>query len=553
MAGNDGQAESKQQPGTAVDESQQLQSRVDKLREDMYNEVVDGNVAGRDDLAEICKVLKDISDKMTAGKQEEQGQQELLPQSKREELEKLLPLIERAFQRRRSSPPPSQEEDEAAADKKKKLLLLPSCNPFINKARSSSASKQHKEEEQEEDEGVSVKLLLRLAQNVLEPEQYYEWTTSYVDESRIYGWDKEADAVVDALIAPGHPTEDDDSLLFRAAGIAGVHGSGKTALAQKVFVHDRAKDNFALRLWLCVGPPDSEDRFCLLYRMLDNLGLDTYKVEDIVDNSNAVKETVARIRADPARVAAIQKKAADYMTTHAQELQHKTPDSIFDQLLREEADVESSKIGVLLYILHMTLSKTSYMIVFDDIREYGDDGWYRNLAQLPPPDGEWGARLGYGLPKGSQHRGAVLLTCRNEEHARNMVRTGRVFRPPKLELDDAWKLFKREYDQAKDAIGNKKKGEDDDDMLFKELEQMKVQIVGKCLGLPVAIAEAAKGFAALDPLPDDDGDDANKTPDAPAAKDQTTPAGAAASSKSNTDMQQPAATTTDVDDGPRPS
>ncbi|KAF8698970.1 hypothetical protein HU200_034798 [Digitaria exilis] len=549
MAGSDGQAESKQQPASAVDESQQLKSLVDELCRDMENEVVDGNVADREDLAEICKVLKDISGKMT-GKPE----QWLLPQSKREELEKLLPLIESAFQRRRSSPPPPSKEDEAAAaadKKKKKKLLLPSCNPFINKARSSSASKQHKEEEQEEDdEGVSVKLLLRLAQNVLEPEQYYEWTTSYVDESRIYGWDKEADAVVDALIAP-HPTEDDDgsSLLFRAAGIAGVHGSGKTALAQKVFVHDKAKDNFALRLWVCVGPPDSEDRFCLLYRMLDNLGLDTYKVEDIVDNSNAVKETVARIRADPARVAAIQKKAADYMTTHAQQLQHKTPDSIsFDQLLREEADVESSKIGVLLYILHMTLSKTSYMIVFDDIREYGDDGWYRNLAQLPPADGQWGGRLGYGLPKGNQHRGAVLLTCRNEEHARNMVRTGRVFRPPKLELDDAWRLFKREYDQAKDAIGNNNKGED---MLFKELEQMKVQIVGKCLGLPVAIAEAAKGFAALDPLPDD-GDDhhANKTA---AAKDQTTPAGAAASSKSTPDTLQPATATDDNDDGPRPS
>jgi hypothetical protein len=107
-------------------------------------------------------------------------------------------------------------------------------------------------------------------------------------------------------------------------------------------------------------------------------------------------------------------------------------------------------LGVLLYILHMSLSKTSYLIVFDDIRAYGDDGWYSNLTLPPPPEGEWGDRLGYGLPKG-KHRGAVLVTCRKEDDARSMVRTGRVVRPPRLRLDDAWKLFRREYDQAKDA------------------------------------------------------------------------------------------------------
>jgi len=156
---------------------------------------------------------------------------------------------------------------------------------------------------------------------------------------------------------------------------------------------------------------------------------------------------------------------------------------------------------VLLYILHMALSKTSYLIVFDDIRAYGDDGWYSNLTLAPPPDGEWGERLGYGLPKGKKHRGAVLVTCRKEDDARSMVRTGRVVRPPRLHLDDAWRLFRREYDQAKDAANKRKKeGDGDVDTLLKELEEMKAEIVNKCLGLPVAIAEAAKGFALLKPL-----------------------------------------------------
>ncbi|RCU61436.1 hypothetical protein SETIT_J001800v2 [Setaria italica] len=516
------QVESKQPaPGGETEQLKQLHSRVEKLCDDIDKEV-DSDLPGRDNLARISDVLKVIKDKITPT--EDGGdvsaatkEQQLLPLSKREELFNLLPSIERALafqQQQRKQAPGEQGQGD-----KTRLPSATGCNPF--KPRSSQRQSEQQRREEEEDEVVSLKLLLRLTQNVLEPEQYYEWTTSYVDESRIYGWDKEANELAEALVAP-----DDGESLFRAAGIAGVHGSGKTALAQKVFVHDKAKDNFAIRLWVCVGPPDSEDRFGLLYRMLDNLGLDTAKVEVIVDNSNAVKphrdDAVARIRSDTAKVASI-KEAAEKVR-RARQAQEQTDkqkpddgdvkddtkegqaadDSIFNQLLKEAADespdVQKSKIGVLLYILHTTLSKTSYMIVFDDIRAYGDDGWYSNLALAPPPEGEWGDRLGYGLPKGN-HRGAVLLTCRNEDHARSMVRTGRVVRPPRLELDDAWKLFRREYDQAKEAKRSSNKG-GDDDKLLKDLEQMQKEIVNKCLGLPVAIAEAAKGFADLEPLPD---------------------------------------------------
>jgi hypothetical protein len=101
------------------------------------------------------------------------------------------------------------------------------------------------------------------------------------------------------------------------------------------------------------------------------------------------------------------------------------------------------------------------------------------------------------------------VTCRKEDDAKTMARTGLVVRPPKLEGDDAWKLFRREYDQAKDGKRKKdgggkegSKGEEED-LLLKQLEEMKKEIVGKCLGLPVAIIEAARGFADLEPLPDD--------------------------------------------------
>ncbi|WVZ61474.1 hypothetical protein U9M48_011338 [Paspalum notatum var. saurae] len=373
--------------------------------------------------------------------------------------------------------------------------------------------------------------------------------------------------------------------MFRAAGIAGIHGSGKTALAQKVFVHDKAKDNFAIRLWVCVGPPDSEDRFNLLYRMLDNLGLDTAKVEDdIVAKSNVVRqateEEVKRIMNDKKEQEELRKKAkeemakekktagdgdgdgqqpqADADTPKAKE-EEEEEERIFNELLKKEVDkstaVQKSKIGrrflffeytynnaiaitdlqcdddilhnnthhdhvelkethawhahagVLLYILHVTLSKTSYLIVFDDIRVYGADGWYSNLTLPPPPEGEWGDRLAYGLPKWTKHKGAVLVTCRKEDDAKFMVRTGHVFHPPELKEKDAWKLFEREYKQAKKdaaAANNNEKQQpekEEDDVLLKDLEKIQVHIVEKCLGLPVAIIEAAKGFALLDPLP----------------------------------------------------
>ncbi|CAN6170507.1 unnamed protein product [Urochloa humidicola] len=549
MAESDVKEGKQQRPGD------ELHYQVESLCEAIDREV-DSNMPGRDDLAEISKVLKVINGKITltatGGDADKGKEQQLLPLSKREELSNLLPTIRRALEQRMLQARLKQDEDRpaaaaAAAETKAKLPSASSCIPFT-KVRASQRQSEQRRQEEDDDEAVSLKLLLRLTQNVLEPEQYYEWTTSYVDESRIYGWDKEADEVAAALVAG-----DGESSLFRAAGIAGVHGSGKTALAQKVFVHDKAKDNFALRLWVCVGPPDSEDRFGLLYRMLDNLGLDTAKVEDIVDKSNAVKPhrdaAVERIRNDPAKIAAIRDMAAakkhkaeeetDKDGTKKKEEGEQADDSIFEQLLKEEVDespeVQKSKIGVLLYILHMTLSKTSYMIVFDDIRAYGDDGWYSNLALAPPPEGEWGDRLGYGLPKGDRHRAAVLLTCRNEDHARSMVRTGRVVRPPRLQTGDAWKLFRREYYQAK-GEANKFKVDDgnDDDAFLKELELMKEQIVNKCLGLPVAIAEAAKGFAALQPLPDL----------APPPKDQTNnnkPSAATDPTGTNKDTQPPPA------------
>ncbi|KAG0541306.1 hypothetical protein BDA96_02G004900 [Sorghum bicolor] len=549
---------------------QKLRPEVDKLFEEldaMADKPLDDE-SERNVLAEISKVLEQIKAKIALrGDGKEVKDDDVLPRSKREELHNLVRLLRAALVERGAASSdhckwPREQQDAAessgagGADDSKPATTgcIPCGKPRASKQQQQQSKKQEQEQEEKESR-VSLTLLLRLTKNVLEPEQYYEWTTSYVDEERIYGWDKEAGEVIDALVAP-----DGSERMFRAAGIAGIHGSGKTALAQKVFVHDKAKDNFALRLWVCVGPPDSEDRFNLLYRMLDNLGLDTAKVEDIVDKSQVVTKAIAKETAavdkelrekaakmvGAARGAGRQNQAVE--DTAAKETPGDAPkegsagagedannkqakeaeeDRIFKELLKEKIDssraVETSKIGVLLYILNMTLSKTSYMIVFDDIRAYrrddDDDGcWYSNLTLQPPAEGEWGDRLAYGLPKG-EHRGAVLVTCRKEDDAKMMARTGLVVRPPKLEGDDAWKLFRREYDQAKDDKRKKEGGKVEEDLLLKQLEEMKKEIVDKCLGLPVAIIEAAKGFAGLEPLPDLP-DDTIKLKEAAAAEDK---------------------------------
>ena len=352
---------------------QELRPEVDKLFEE-FDALADKPLdeGERKVLAEISKVLEKIKAKIALrGDDKEVKDDDVLPRSKREELHNLVHLIRAALEERGAAsldhckwPREQQDaaESSAGADDSKPASAATCCIPCKPRAWKQQQQSKKQQQEQEEKEGVSLTLLLRLTKNVLEPEQYYEWTTSYVDEERIYGWNKEAGEVIDALVAP-----DGSERMFRAAGIAGIHGSGKTALAQKVFVHDKAKDNFALRLWVCVGPPDSEDRFNLLYRMLDNLGLDTAKVEDIVDKSNVVttaieKETAAvdkeLIREKAAKMVAAAPGQNQAVETAKKETTGDGPKEegsvvseagIFKELLKKKIDnsrtVETSKIG----------------------------------------------------------------------------------------------------------------------------------------------------------------------------------------------------------------
>lgn len=164
------------------------------------------------------------------------------------------------------------------------------------------------------------------------------WTSSYFDESKIVGCEKQAEKIIQFLT-----TGNNDGL--KTVGIVGMFGTGKTTLARKIFASEKVMDYFAIRLWVWVSAYCSKEE--LVRRMLDNLG-----VED---------------------------------------------DSIEKAL---EMDSKLEPVGVLLFLLHLELMNKRYLIVFDDVVNV--ESWHCELEKTPPEDKQWTDRLAYGLPKGEE-------------------------------------------------------------------------------------------------------------------------------------------------------
>ncbi|KAG8373772.1 hypothetical protein BUALT_Bualt11G0059900 [Buddleja alternifolia] len=80
-------------------------------------------------------------------------------------------------------------------------------------------------------------------------------TSSLVNELEIYGREEEKQMIIQELVDSRH--EQDDLSVY---AIWGMGGLGKTTLAQMVYNDERTKNNFQLRIWVCVSDDFSIQR-----------------------------------------------------------------------------------------------------------------------------------------------------------------------------------------------------------------------------------------------------------------------------------------------------
>ncbi|XP_010258723.1 PREDICTED: probable disease resistance protein At5g45440 [Nelumbo nucifera] len=202
------------------------------------------------------------------------------------------------------------------------------------------------------------------------------WSSRSVDTSKVHGFDDKMKEMEEFLFEGGSDGG------FKAVGIVGMGGIGKTALAQLIFNTQEVKNHFCPRIWICVSQ-----------RVHKENGMEI----------EIRKEIVTRI------------------------------------LMHLGIDSPDNNLAELLFILHLQLMGKRYLIVFDDV--WDTDEWYDQLQlDLGLPEGDqWSNNIRNGLPKDSG--GRVVVTGRLEDAVKKMVGENNLLRLSPWNGETCWPIF----------------------------------------------------------------------------------------------------------------
>jgi hypothetical protein len=260
---------------------------------------------------------------------------------------------------------------------------------------------------------------------------FTRWTTSWLEQSMIYGFDKqlaelEHKAFMDC--SPGRLT---------GVGIVGMGGIGKTALAQLVFNSQQARGRYFPRIWVCLSRTacaTKDVREEVLQSILMALGLE----EEIVLAING----------------------------------------------------GGASLGDLELVVHEQLKGKRYLIVFDDV--WNIDAWYSDVTGTHNalPGGEQRSNcLSLSLPK--ERGGVVVITSRLEQAAELMVGKSSVYRvQPLADRESSWAIFMDALLKDRRALSKERRVID-----LTTINNMKEEILETCSGLPSIAKAMADIFA----------------------------------------------------------
>ncbi|TXG66059.1 hypothetical protein EZV62_007334 [Acer yangbiense] len=117
-------------------------------------------------------------------------------------------------------------------------------------------------------------------------EFFRERSQSSKGPSTVYGFENEVLSLERMLVKSG---SDDDQ--FRAIGVVGMAGVGKTTLCQEVFNKEEVKRHFVPKIWVCMSRQPNDDvnsKAVIIKRMLECLGVDDEVINSFTSDHQLV-------------------------------------------------------------------------------------------------------------------------------------------------------------------------------------------------------------------------------------------------------------------------